>query len=450
MVVRDEQGRPLPLLRRIGAGGQAEVWASEGRVAIKLMHARTVRSAQRLRSRIGVIRRLDLDGVPISRPLAMLAAPHVGYSMELLDDMVAIQTLASAPGNRDLLDWYAGTGGLRRRLRLLSRAADAFAALHAKGVVYADPSPANVMVSDTPRHEEVRLVDVDFVQSESVVPDTIATPGYAAPELLDGRSGVTGATDAYAFAVIAFEVLTLAHPFLGDAVQEGDPDLLEHAYTGKLPWIDHPDDPSNRTRYGLPRERVLASKLRELASRTFQDGLEDAKARPTAGEWRTALRSAADLTLACAGCPQSNDVRLQVCPWCGLRAPDPLVAVVEFVRSGMPKAAPVGQMLAVPPGEWLPITGRTSRMDAVEYDTAPVAWLYWEAEHRLVVRNPGPMPLWLTPAPDHGELLVVEPSDELAVPADRAAPRWIVRFGPPGSPHRMLRFARVRGTEARP
>ncbi|WP_440104688.1 protein kinase domain-containing protein [Streptosporangium sp. H16] len=448
-VVRDEQGRPLALLRRIGVGGQAEVWASEGRVAVKMMHARTPRVAQRLRSRIGVIRRLDLGGVPIARPLAMLAAPHVGYSMELLDDMVAVQTLVSAPDDRDLLGWYAETGGLRRRLRLLSRAADAFAALHAKGVVYADPSPANVMVSDTPRHEEVRLVDVDFVRSESVVPDTVATPGYAAPEVLDGRSGVSGATDAYAFAVIAFEVLTLTHPFLGDAVQEGGPELLEHAFSGKLPWIDHPDDRSNRTRYGLPRERLLTSKLGELARRAFQDGLSDVRARPTVAEWRTALRSAADLTLACAGCPQSVDMRAPACPWCGLQAPDPLVAVVEFVRSGMPKPAPAGETLAVPPGAWLPITGRTSRMDAAEYDTAPVAWLHWQPGHRLTIRNPGPVPLWLTSAIDQDEGLVIEPSDELAVPADQAAPRWIIRFGPPGSPHRMLRFARVRRSAAR-
>src|SRR5262245_52956280 len=96
-VVRDEYGRAFPLVRRIGAGGQAEVWASEGHIAVKLMHARTPKAARRLSKRIDVIRKLNLDGVPISRPQHMLAAPDVGYTLELLDDMIAIQRLASPP-----------------------------------------------------------------------------------------------------------------------------------------------------------------------------------------------------------------------------------------------------------------------------------------------------------------------------------------------------------------
>jgi DNA-binding helix-hairpin-helix protein with protein kinase domain len=449
-VVRDEHGRPLPLIRRIGSGGQAEVCASEGRIAVKLMHARTPRAGARLRSRIGVVRRLSLEGVPVCRPLAMLASPDVGYSMELLEDMVAIERLATVPPGKDLLDWYAETGGLRRRLRLLTRVADAFASLHARGVVYADPSPANVLVSDTPQHEEVRLVDVDFLQSDSVVLETPATPGYAAPELLAGRSGVTNASDAYAFAVIAFEVLTLTHPFLGDEVQHGEPDLLEKAYAGMLPWIDHTEDATNRSSYGLPRERVLTPDLRKLAQQTFRDSLTVTRNRPTIAEWRTALQSAAGLTLGCTGCPQSIDARHPACPWCGKPAPDPLIAVVEFIMPGMPQPAPAGEALAVPPEGWLPITARTAHINPKEYDTSAVAWLWWQAAGTLVVHNPGPAPLWLTPESDPSNVAVLEPSDQLPLPCEGPVPRWILRFGPPGEPHRSIRIVRLRRGRGKP
>ena len=159
--------------------------------------------------------------------------------MELLDGMIPVKRLAVPPAGADMLEWYGETGGQARRLRLLARAADALAQLHARGLVYADPSPGNVLMSEEERYSEVRLVDVDFLQSESVVLESAATPGYAAPEVLIQRSGVTGTSDAFAFAVIAFEVLALTHPFLGDQVHLGEVEMLERAYAGELPWIDH-------------------------------------------------------------------------------------------------------------------------------------------------------------------------------------------------------------------
>ncbi len=443
-VVRDERGRPLPLIRLVGKGGQASVWASEGRIAVKLWHARTRRAAERLRSRIGVVRRLDLAGVPVSRPLELLALPEIGYSMELLEDMTPIQHLASAAAGRDLLEWYAETGGLPRRLRLLAQTADAFASLHARGVVYADPSPANVLVSCSQDQEEVRLIDVDFLQSESVVLDRVATPGYAAPEVITGRGGVTGSSDAFAFAVIAFETLTLAHPFLGDQVHNGDPDMLERAYAGELPWIDHPEDESNRSRYGLPRPNVLASVLQRLATATFVDGQTHPRQRPSIGAWSSALHGAADMALPCAGCPQAKDARLAACPWCGTPAPDPLVATVHVALPDQAEPVSARAALAVPTAEWLAITGRTAYLDRTRHGPEPAAWLLFRPADRLTVRNPGPAPLWLTPQRDESNVIVVEAGDELSVPADATAPRWAVHFGLPQEPHRLIRFFRLR------
>jgi hypothetical protein len=458
VVVKDQRGRPLPLVRLIGKGGQAEVWASEGRIAVKLMHARGPRSAARVRSRIGVVRRLNLDGVPISRPLELLEQPDVGYSMELLDDMVPVKRLAVPPGDVDMLDWYTATGGQARRLRILARTADALAELHTRGLVYSDPSPDNVLVSEDGRYTEVRLVDVDFLQSESVVLESAATPGYAAPEVFTQRSGVTGTSDAFAFAVIAFEVLTLTHPFLGDQVHHGEVGMLDQAYSGELPWIDDEDDPSNRSSYGLPRDTILLGKLRDCARSAFVEGIRQPRRRPSVGEWRSALDAAADMLLACAACGRDMNARLPSCPWCGTIAPHPLIAVVwDAAVDG--RLHPAREALAVPAGSWLPLTAKTAAGDSGEIGGAPVTGtgtarivdpgtallgqLWWEPGVRLIVRNDGAMPLWLRPQDDPVSVAVVEPGRELALPVPGPAPRWTVHFGPSGQPHRVLRFTRL-------
>lgn len=462
-VVKDQRGRPLPLVRLIGKGGQAEVWASEGRIAVKLMHARGPRSAARVRSRIGVVRRLNLDGVPISRPLNLLEQPDVGYSMELLDGMMPVKRLAVPPADADMLDWYAATGGQARRLRVLARTADALAELHTRGLVYSDPSPDNVLVSEDSRYTEVRLVDVDFLQSESVVLESAATPGYAAPEVFSQRSGVTGTSDAFAFAVIAFEVLTLTHPFLGDQVHHGEVAMLDRAYSGELPWIDDEDDPSNRSSYGLPRAAILLGKLADCARSAFMAGIRQPKRRPSVGEWRTALHAAADMLLACAACGRDMNARLPSCPWCGTVAPHPLIAVV-YDAAADGKLHPAREALAVPAGSWMPLAARTATGDTGEIGSAPatgtdtgtariadpgmalLGWLWWEPGVRLIVRNDGAMPLWLRPEDDPVSVAVVEPGRELAVPVHGTAPRWTLHFGPPGQPQRVLRFTRLNTT----
>lgn len=465
-VVKDLRGRPLPLVRLIGKGGQAEVWASEGRIAVKLMHSRGPRAAARVRSRIGVVRRLNLDGVPISRPIDLLEHPDVGYSMELLDGMMPIRRLANSPPDADMLDWYTSTGGQDRRLRLLARAAGALAELHARGLVYSDPSPDNVLVSEDGRYREVRLIDVDFLQSESVVLESAATPGYAAPEVFTQRSGVTGSSDSFAFGVIAFEVLALTHPFLGDQVHHGEVEMLERAYSGDLPWIDDADDPSNRSRYGLPRTAIMVEKLSltECVRNTFTEGMRYPRRRPSLGEWRTALHAAADMLLACRSCGRDMNARLSSCPWCHTAAPNPLLAIV-YTDAGDGTARPAREALAVPAGSWLPLTARTATgypseiavaltdpdLHSAEFTdphAALLGWLWWEPGVRLIVRNDGLMPLWILPEGDSRSVTVVEPGREFAMPVHGSVPRWQLRFGPPGQPHRLLRFATLNTARA--
>jgi DNA-binding helix-hairpin-helix protein with protein kinase domain len=326
--VIDESGAVHSLWKKIGAGGQGEVWSVQGgRRIVKLLNPRS--DPEALRCQLAFVRRLDLGRLHVARPIAVLKPPHVGYVAEFLGDMVAIKALMQAPGS-ELLRWHIESGSLRRRLRLLAHAGEALLGLHARGVVYADVSHNNVFVSERAHANEAWLIDLDNLSYVSDPRRSIYTPGYGAPEVVAGSAGCTSLSDAWAFAVLVWHTLTLTHPLIGDLVNGGEPELEDDAFAGRLPWVGHSTDDRNRCSSGLPADLVLAGKLTELARKTFEDGLTDPKRRPGVGSWVEVLHEAADLTVRCPECEGTYYLSAAQCPWCD--APMVHGRLVEFFR----------------------------------------------------------------------------------------------------------------------
>lgn len=348
--VVDEDGNVHTLIPTpIGQGGQGVVFRTRNpHIAIKLINAASPpvgalpreRASHRLwshltvfhglgaiddekrlalRRRLEDVRLLPLPELQVALPLSMLR-DQVGYSMRLLKEMVPIRTLIAEPGTENLAGFFQATGGVRRRLSVLTHLANVLARIHAVPLVYADVSPNNVFVSDDIDASEVWLIDLDNLDHQSEKSSAIHTPGFGAPEVVTGRGGVTTLSDAYSFSILAFYVLTQVHPFFGDYVEadgwDSDEDREEMALRGLLPWIEDPADTMNRTAHGIPRELVLSKPIRELFQRAFGPGRKDRAVRPSMAEWVEVLRKSVDRVVSCKSCGSSFEVARK-CGFCG-------------------------------------------------------------------------------------------------------------------------------------
>ena len=92
-------------------------------------------------------------------------------------------------------------------------------AAHETGIIHRDLKPENIMLRRVAGGEQVKIIDFGIakVRDSQVAPSTqvaevAGTIAYMGPEQLNGQP-VSAATDQYALAVIAFEMLTGRRPF---------------------------------------------------------------------------------------------------------------------------------------------------------------------------------------------------------------------------------------------
>lgn len=93
---------------------------------------------------------------------------------------------------------------------------------HAAGIVHRDVKPANILVS---RDGVAKITDFGVAKQASVTltrtGTVLGTPAYMSPEQITGAE-LTGSSDQFSLAIIAYELLAKVRPFVG----EGAPTIL--------------------------------------------------------------------------------------------------------------------------------------------------------------------------------------------------------------------------------
>ncbi|MDD9271486.1 hypothetical protein ACFPES_31070 [Paenibacillus sp. GCM10023248] len=321
-VVTDVEGRAYKLGEVIGRGGQGMVFReANNRLAIKIYTGKDPAAQAEFQQRFQAMAYRKTLPDSLVKPEAVLAPPYIGYVMPLIKKHTALKELSYYDGSQGLDEWYNGlTGGLRRRLVLGAKIARAFSDIQYSGLAYCDISPNNVLISKETNKSTICLIDCDNLTIPGAAKYmAIGTPWYIAPELLVGSHLADSLSDGYSLAVLLFQLLTLEHPLMGDAVKEGPPELEKKALLGEYPYIAHPTDTGNQLSTGLPLDIVLSKRLQQLFTRAFVDGLRDRTKRPTPGEWEEALWMASYMTCRCPRCNSTQyavTVSMKECPWC--------------------------------------------------------------------------------------------------------------------------------------
>lgn len=194
------------------------------------------------------------------RALARLNRPTIVRVLEILaHDRGLSLVMQYAPGG-DLgraLDTVSVPVPLA--LTYLVDVADALTASAAAGVVHRDVKAANVLLDG---HGRALLGDFGLArfagatgEFRTVAGTVTGTPLYMAPEQSDPNIEATAAVDAYAFAVLAYRVLTGAHPFQASTLPEIQ--LAHRTLRPTPPWeiiTDFPRRPGRAILAGLEKD----------------------------------------------------------------------------------------------------------------------------------------------------------------------------------------------------
>jgi len=296
------------------------------------------------------LKKIEKEDIPLWLPLVPKA-----LDIEKLQNIKKLdKILETTLFSMKEIVYYKNTGGLKIRLKALYNASEILARLHSQGLVYGDISPGNIFISQNKANIQSWFIDPDnlkFYLTSSK--GGVYTPKYGAPELVQGVTGSGYRTDCHAFATMAFYLLSMIHPFIGEKVlnndegwedtDENEPDMDEKAYAGYFSWVDDREDNSNQNSSGLPRTLLLTKKIEDLFDNTFSKGRVNPSHRPSIFHWTEALAEAHDKTVVCQACQMSwfYDIEGNICPYCHVKKPKSLLLNTFILKENKKLNSPI-------------------------------------------------------------------------------------------------------------
>ena len=283
MTVQDripEQLGPYRLIERLGEGGMGVVYLArdpaQRMVAVKALRS-TVAVDPTARRRL-------------AREVEMMRRVHSPFVAQVIDADVTADppyiVTRHVPG-RTLDDIVAATGPLGglALARLAGGLAAALTAVHAAGVVHRDLKPGNVMLVNG----EPVVIDFGIAQAPESTRITLTgmfmgTPGYLAPEVIEGKQGGPAA-DVHSWGATVAFAATGRPPF-----GTGSFETIFYRIVHGQPDLDRMPAPlASLVARALARDPAVRPAAAELAARTaaldpaaLVPGRAAAGARPTA------------------------------------------------------------------------------------------------------------------------------------------------------------------------
>lgn len=318
-------GRALALDRRVGKGGEGEVYAlaNSSDTLVKFY------TLADLASREAKVKRMIAAGLAknsplISFPLGVVhdkAGKFAGFTMKAVVEHQPLHELYS-PGARKASFPRADYRFLVRSAANISRAV---ASAHAAECVIGDINHSGILISDK---ATAALIDADSFQvSDGAVRHfcKVGVPEYTPPELqgqkLDGLTR-TPNHDAFGLAVVVFQLLWMGrHPYSGRYLSKGEMPIekaiTEHRFAyskARLVGMEAPP--------AVPPLSDFPPQIGAAFEAAF--GPAGGRSRPTPKQWISLLE---ELEQVLRPCPVNNLHRYPQtapeCPWCRMERMQP-------------------------------------------------------------------------------------------------------------------------------
>ena len=207
---------PYRIARTLGHGGMGVVYLADDTrlarpVTLKVLRSQDISDDKRRE-------RLRLE----ARAAAALVHPNVAavYALEEISGQLFIVS-EYVPGHtaRERLD-ASGPLPVEDAVAVALQVARGLDAAHRQGIIHRDLKPENILIGD---NRVVRILDFGIARTITSEPDRqrltasgfmVGTPGYMAPEQMEGAPGDVR-SDVFALGTVLYELVSGANPFLG-------------------------------------------------------------------------------------------------------------------------------------------------------------------------------------------------------------------------------------------
>lgn len=369
MIVHDARNRPVALGRKIGGGGEGDVYAVTGRAELvaKIYAKPTREAADKLARMIDhpPSGRRDAGGhVNLAWPSELLyGAGRGGAPVGFLMPRVAGAAPLLEVFNPRLRARTLPDFDRRYLLRTARNLAAVLATLHQAGYVVGDVNESNILVTPSAL---VTFIDCDSFQVHApraggvvTYPCPVGKLEYTAPELqgkVFSREVRRPEADRFALGVLIFQLLMEGrHPFAGTWTGSGEPPSVEEKIRrGCFPYADKPTCPIAPPPQA-PALATLPPAVGGLVRRCFVDGHRQPSRRPSPETWRDTLADAerAAVSVAPPVVPAAHAAPVRAVgrpaaqPFVAEGAPRPIARPRRNARASAPK--PRAARPGVPP-----------------------------------------------------------------------------------------------------